>query len=79
MLMFWSDQNLHILADKSPPASDDLQRRLCETAGISEADRTVTPPPTFPEESLHYRPFLPLSVHQKEDPSIGELSEHESG
>lgn len=67
------------LAGQSLPAPDDLQRSLCEAAGVWEADRTVTPPPTFPEESLQLRPVLPLPVHQKEDPSIRELPDRDAG
>lgn len=61
---------LSCFTDQSLPASDDVQHRLREAAGVSEAFRTVTSPPPSLEESLHHRPVLLVPVHQKEDPSV---------
>lgn len=76
---FWFSQeaSLHLcscdcFAGSSLSAADDLQRSLREAADVSQADGTVAPPPTSPQESLQHRPVLPLPVHQEEDPSVTE-------
>lgn len=56
--------------DPGLPAPADLQHRLREAAGVSEAFRTVPPPSPSPEEPLQQRPLLLVPVHQKEDPSV---------
>lgn len=56
--------------DPGLPAPADLQRRLREAAGVSEAFRTVPPPSPSPEEPLQQRPLLLVPVHQQEDPSV---------
>lgn len=56
--------------DPGLPAPADLQRRLCEAAGVSEAFWTVPPPSPSPEEPLQQRPLLLVPVRQQEDPSL---------
>lgn len=70
---------IYLFTGESVPTSDDLQCCLYETTSVSEADRTIEPPSTSPKESLHHRSFLPLPVHQEENPSIRNQSNHESG